>query len=138
MAIIADDLSINRIVLLLDMALIVLLVWSTAREGDLLARAVSDEQMIDELPTVIRIEAAHGHRKQRADSGNRRADRLLTAILERDAFRPLGGDVGEHECVQILAAGALPAMPDEVDFEETGPVVLPVGEGANRGCPWAV
>lgn len=95
------------------------------------------EQMVDELPTIIRIEAEHGHGKQRADSGNRPADRPFTPIGECDAFRPLGGDVGEHERVHAaqrapVAARALPAMPDEVDFEETGPVVLPVGVGADR------
>jgi hypothetical protein len=26
-------------------------------------------------------------------------------------------------------------MPDQIDLEEAGPVVVPVGEGANRGCP---
>ncbi len=116
-------------------ALIVLLVGATACERDFLAPTIAIQVMIDELSAVIRVEAKDGHRQQRAGVGDCRADCLLAPIGERKAFRPLGGDVGEHEAVQILAARAFPAMRDQIDFEETGAVVVPVGEGADGGCP---
>jgi hypothetical protein len=85
--------------------------------------------MVDELSAIVGIETEQGKGQAGAGISNRVADCVLAAIHERDALGPLGRDVGEHEAMQIFAIAALPAVGDQIDFEETGAVVIPVGEG---------
>lgn len=55
--------------------------------------------MIDELAAVVRVEAEDRHGDQGARVSDRGADDLLAAIAQRNAFGPLGDEVGEHKGV---------------------------------------
>ena len=56
-AVVADHLAHGGPVLLLDVGLVVLVVGSTAGEGDLLLLAVALQVVVDELAAVVRVQA---------------------------------------------------------------------------------
>lgn len=56
----------DRIVLLLDKTVVVFPVGPRTRKGDLLALAISVQLMVDELRSVVRIDAEQGKRHPRS------------------------------------------------------------------------
>jgi hypothetical protein len=55
---------------------------------------------VDELPAVVGIQSQQGKRQQLSDMFERRNDRLLSAVQERQALGPARGDIGEGQCRQ--------------------------------------
>ncbi len=54
------------------------------------------------------------------------------AVAHDARLGPAAGHVGHAERVGELAAGVATLVPDEVDLDEAGPVLVPLGEGAHR------
>jgi hypothetical protein len=57
---------------------------------------------------------------------------MLAPMQERQALRPAGGDVGEHQRIQECPLGALPAVGDEIGLDEARLRLIPAREGADR------
>ena len=78
-AVIANGVSHNRPVLLLDMRLIVFLVWARTGKSDLLIQAVAVQQIVDELTAIIRIDAEQRKRQSLAHPVDCFRNRLLAS-----------------------------------------------------------
>ena len=85
------------------MALIILLVRTTAREGDLLLLAVVQQLIVDKLTTVVRVQPLERKGQKRAQLLECPQNLLLIVRNQCTTFGPAGGDIGQHEGAQIGA-----------------------------------
>src|SRR5260221_4068257 len=87
-AIIANHLPHNLSVLLLDVTLIIASSWAPSGKGNLLWFTKGEQLDIDELRSIIRVNAQDGERKQVLSTLESSDDRLLTFVDQRKAFGP--------------------------------------------------
>ena len=87
---------------------------------------------VDELAAVVRVDAQDGEGELGNDvlEGLEHPDGRL--VLDRAVDRPARGDVGDREGETELAARVAPFVADQVDFDEPGRVLVPLGPGAYR------
>ena len=130
-AIIADERADDGAVLLLDMGTVVLLVGAAAGEGDALALAPGIQVVVDELGAVVAVQAAQGHRQTLADVVDGGADSFLALAPDDLEVDPRGRDIDGAERVEVEALGRGAAVGDQVQFEEAGLGVGPLGKGAD-------
>ncbi len=84
------------------------------RERHLFLFTIGDHHFIDELSTVVGIDAEDRKREQRVCALEGRQHRLSTTIQEGEAFGPAHRDVGEGQGVQIASLGLYAAVGDQV------------------------
>src|SRR6266851_5238532 len=130
-AIIADELADDGAVLLFDMGAIVLLPGPTAGEGDAALSAVVVQALVDELAAVIAVEPEERHGQALAHAMHAPAHPLVPLAPDRLELDPGGGDVHGAERTEVKALRTAAAVGDEIDLEEPGPGVVPLGEGAD-------
>jgi len=94
--------------------------------------AVSTEMSVDELASIVRVNAKDLERKHWFDLFDGLNAEAFGSAHECGADRPSGGYVSHVECVDILAAGGIAAVSDQVDLEEAGASIIPVCEGTDR------
>jgi hypothetical protein len=131
-AIVADGPSDDRVVFLLDEAVIVLPVGSTARKGDLLIVAVAEKLVVDELGTIIGVDAEEWEGKSCAYFLKACKDMDLGFIFQGFGFGPRCRDVGERECLTVIIKGRTTIMGNEIGFTKTGSLLIPIGKGSDR------
>src|SRR5207245_8611703 len=110
-------------------ALSVLLPGAAAREGDALSATVIEQRAIDELGAVVAVEAGQGHGQPFADLVDAAAHARLTFAPQGLQLDPTGGDIDGAEGEEEEAAGGAATMGDQIDLEEAGASVVPLGEG---------
>jgi len=93
---------------------------------------IGQQGAVDEFGAVVAIETEERQGQARADAMDGPPDALLPLTPDGLQFDPRGGDVHRAERAQVEALGLRAAVGDEIDLEEAGPGVGPVGEGANR------
>src|SRR6266851_6552141 len=130
-AIIADELADDGAVLLFDMGAVVLLPGATAGEGDAALAAVIVQALVDELAAVVAVESEQRHGQALAHAMHAPAHPLVPLAPDGLELDPGGGDVDGAEGAEVEALRAGPAMRDEIDFEKSGPRVVPLREGAD-------
>jgi len=113
------------------MGLVIFLVLPRTGEGNVLLLAVAQEVAIDELHPVVGIDAQEWEREMLAQRHKGLKDSSLSAVEQGHAFAPTRGDVGEYQAVQVVTAGAWPAVGDEIDLDEAGLGLIPVSEGTD-------
>jgi hypothetical protein len=113
------------------MCLIILLASATAGEGDVLLANIAQELFIEKGAAIVRADSQEGKGKASADGFKPEEYSLLTAVGAGLAFRPTSGDVGQIQSEEELSVGRTAAMGDQVDFGETGALVIPIHEGAD-------
>ena len=59
------------------------------------------------------------------------ADALLALAPDGLQLDPARGDIDGAEGAEVEALGAAAAVGDQIDLEEPGPGIVPLGEGAN-------
>ena len=83
-------------VLLLDPRLVVLSIGTAARELDPRGEAVISHGIVHEHAVVVRVQSEEGEGQQLAHFAQHLGQQSLFAHQQRRAFRPAGGDVGQH------------------------------------------
>ncbi len=129
--VVADEAADDRPVFLLDVGLVVLAIRTAAGEGDVLLAAVAQELVVDEGVVIIRVQAAKRDWEAVADLLEGGEDGALAAVRDGAALAPPRGDIDRAQRVRELAGGGQAAVRDEVNFQEAGPDVIPLGEGAD-------
>lgn len=131
-AIVADELADDRAIFLLDKALIVLAISSTARKRDLLALTKGQDLGIEKLAPVVGVESQERKWEQLLGTTERLNDDMLTALGQGEAFGPASGDVGEDKRIEKAAFRTGAAMSDEISLDKARSGIVPIGEGTNR------
>src|SRR5262245_21963958 len=130
-AIIADEAAHDGAVFLLDVRAVVFLPGATAGEGDRVPPAIGQPVLIDELGAVVAVQADERHRQELAHAMNGAAHAVLALAPDGLQLDPAGGDINGAESTEVEALGAAAAVGDQVDLEETGASIVPLGEGTN-------
>jgi hypothetical protein len=111
--------------------LIVFLVGTTARKGDLLLLAISHQEVVDELRSVVGVQSQQRKQQACACLDNRHMHGMLAAIAQGQAFGPGRGDVGHGQAVEILAMGTFCTVSHQIDFHKAWYRIIPICKGAN-------
>src|SRR6185312_8788477 len=93
----------NIPVLLLDETLVVLEAGAGApsREGELFLLTIGEQQFIDKLSSIIRIQPQQREGKALPCLLQRLQNRLLALIQQRHAFSPSCGNICERQGVEV-------------------------------------
>src|SRR5712692_6501525 len=129
--IVANKLSNNGTIPLFDKTLVVLVADPSTRERDLLAGAVGQQFLVDELTAVIRVDPEYWKGEQPACLIERLHHAVLAAVQQCKAFRPGRGDVGQGERVQKRSVGCPTTVSDQVTLEKPRFDVGPLGKRAH-------
>src|SRR6266540_1276858 len=113
------------------MGLVVLPIRPRAREGNLFALTVPQQLIVDELASVVRIQAEEWKWQALSDGMNSTADVRLASAHQCDAFRPSCGNIRQNQGVQKRALGSVSAMCNQIGFHKPGGRLIPVGKGSN-------
>lgn len=81
---------------------------------------------------IIAIDPRQGHGHELPSLGHRLNDPVLALVEQRQALRPAGGHIGEHQGIEEGALGVSAAVGHQIDLKEAGLGVIPVGEGTHR------
>ncbi len=90
------------------------------------------QERIDELSSIIDIQAQDRKRKERSCLLEGGEDRLRAFRENGKTFRPSRGHIGQGQRVQIASLRVLTTMGDQIRFQKTGPGGIPLLERADR------
>jgi hypothetical protein len=93
------------------------------------AAAIIIEMLVNKF-TAVKTEQAERQSLFNAMYGS--TNTVLTFSPHYGTFRPHAGNIHRSECVQVKAIGTLTAVGYQIHFQETGFVLLPLGEGPDR------
>ena len=94
--------------------------------------AVVVEVVVDELGTVVRIDAQDGERELANDVLDGLEDPDGRLVLDRAIDGPTGENVSNGEGKAELARRVAPLVADQVDFDKPGHILAPLRPGTNR------
>jgi len=129
---VADEFADPGPVLLLHVGAIVLVPGPGAGERDLVGMAVGEQVFVDELRSVVRIDADNREREHRGDVLECLEDPPGGLVPHGPVHRPTGGNVGHCQGEAELTKAVAALMAHQVDFHETRDRVVPFGPGADR------
>ena len=120
-----------RPVLLLYMGVVVLLVGPRAREIDLVTLAIGVKVVVDELSSVVRVQATQRERQSSSYVVHGPSHSVLTLPPHSLTLYPAGGDVYCAQCVEVEPLRSLTTVSDQVHLQVSGLVLMPIGKGPN-------
>ena len=88
--------------------------------------------VIDELRSVVGIDAQDRERHRAGDVVERGEHPFAGLVGHAAVLRPAGGDVGDGQRVGVLTGGVAAVVADQVDLDEPGHRVVPVRPGPHR------
>jgi hypothetical protein len=135
-AIISNYVTHNGTILFFHETLVVLAVGSASRERYLLYPAELNHIVIDELASVVSINAKDGERKALLDLSDCRNHTVAAAAEQREALGPSACYISHHKAPQESSGDACAAVGNQVDFEEPHTSIFPLGEGADGNLPF--
>ena len=108
-------------VFLFDMGVVVFVVGPASGELDRLFSfgKVSLEMIVEELSSIIAIEAKQGEREGFFDVFDLFQDAGFPFSPNRSLLGPSGSDVDEVDGIDVHSGSGIPAMSDRVGFEES-------------------
>lgn len=132
-------------VFLLDVGIVVAVVGSTACVLDRPATfgEVVEQMIVEELPTVVGVEAEDGERKIVFQGVQSVEDACLPAPPDSSKGRPSGGDIDEVDRVDKASSSGGAAVSDGIGFQKAGTSLVPLRgldgdvfaeQGAGLGC----
>jgi hypothetical protein len=132
-AVVANGATHNGPVLLLDVGVVVATACPASGEGDLFLDAVTVELVVDELGTVVGVDAQQGERQALPCLLDGCKDMDLSLVGCSHAFCPSCMDICKTECPGVVLStdDDTAAVIDQVDFTESRLVFCPVCPGAN-------
>ena len=127
-AVVSDPLLYVRPVLLFDMGVVIFVAGSASCELDGLFAfgKVSQEVIVEELASVIAIEAEYWEREGFFDAFDLFQDPCFSFARYGTLFGPSGGDIDEVEGIDIDAGCGFSAMGDGIGFEESWSRFIPL------------
>jgi len=127
-AVVSDPLPYVRPVLLFDMGVVIFVAGSASCELDGLFSfgKVSQEVIVEELASVIAIEAEYWKREGFFDAFDLFQDPCFTFAPYGTLFGPSGGDIDEIDGIGIHSGGGISAMSDRIGFEKTRAGFVPL------------
>ncbi len=111
------------------MGLVVGVGWSAAGEGDLAQVAVAGEVVVDELGSVVGVDSQDQEREPADELVEAGGHDAFAFGAHGAGFGPAGGDVGGVEAVVEGAVVVAAFVADQVDLDEPGFGVVPLGPG---------
>jgi len=87
---------------------------------------VSEEVIIEELTSVITIEAEDRERECSFDVFDLFQDSGFTLSPYGALFGPAGGDIYEVDCIDVHSGGGIAAMSDRIGFKKAGARFVPL------------
>jgi hypothetical protein len=94
--------------------------------------APGEQVVVDELASVVRVDTEQGERQDGRYLDHRLVHPPLSLVAQRADLGPAGGHVGQGQGLTELAPGLTPIVPHQIDLEEAGAGLVPLGEGADR------
>src|SRR5258707_13195394 len=125
------DLTHHGSILLLHVSIIVGTFWATPGKGNLFFLAIGQQDGIEKLATMTRIQAKHWKWQQITCPLKGHKDSFRAAIEQGEAFRPASSDVRQRQGVQIAAKHVAATMRDQICFQKAGPIIVPLGKGTD-------
>ena len=111
-AVVAGNVPDDRVIFLFDVTVVVLAVGATPGEGDVFVLAVLHEVAVDELPTIVGVNA----QKRKGELGPASFDgskNVATGLIFRGLrLGPGGGHIGEGERAAKVTVGTPAVMSD--------------------------
>jgi len=104
------------------MGIVIFVIGPASGEGDGLFSfgKVSEEVIVEELTSIITIEAKEGKREGFFDVFDLFQDCWFTLSPDGALFGPAGGDIYEVNGVDIHSGSGLAAMSNRIGFEKAG------------------
>jgi hypothetical protein len=131
-ATVADDLSHHYPIFLLHEALVSFLIRASSREGDLLTYTIGGDLFVDKFSAVVGVESQDGKRKERPGTLEGSQDRFSPTVEQGQTLRPLGGDIGQRDRVEVAALRVPSTMGNQINLQEAWFGLVPLGERADR------
>ena len=115
-------------VFLFDVSVVVFVISSTSREldGFFSLGKVPEEVLVEELASVIAIEAEDGEREMFFDVFDLFQDSCFALSPYGTLLSPSGGDIYEVDGIGEHAGGGIAAMGDGIGFEEAKARFVPL------------
>ena len=131
-AVVADKVADDGVVLLFDIAVVVLAVRTTAGEGDVFVLAVLSEVFVDELAAVVAVNPQKGKRKVGAAGFNGLENIAAGLVFRHFRLGPGCGHIGEGEGEGKDTVGTSAVMTDKIGLAEARTDIVPVGKCPDR------
>src|ERR1700741_4983773 len=109
-AIIADEVTHDGAVFLLDVSAVIFLPGATAGEGDGVALTIGIEMLVDELGAVVTVEADERHGQELPHAMDSAAHPVLALAPDGLPLHPAGSDIDGAEGAEVEALGAAAAV----------------------------
>ena len=133
--IVAYDLADDRSVFLFHKTLIIFHAWASPCEGQVLLLTIGYHQVIDELCTIIRINAKQRKWEEAPCTLYRGENRFLALIEQGKTFSPTRCDIGHGQGIQEASRKTCPTlhptMGNQVSLHKAGLGPIPLLESAN-------
>ena len=81
-------------------------------------RAPGDQGVVDELPSVVAVQANHRVGQPISDLSDGRDGPGVCPVSDRDVLGPAEVDVGDGQSPSLLTLEAVPAVSDQIDLKE--------------------
>ncbi len=111
-------------VLLFDVGVVVLVERAAAAELDLLAPAVAEQGLVEELGTIVNVDSQQRKGQLVANAPEAGKDFALALSKDRDEFGPASLQVGRRECVDPVPSEPGPTVRDKVHLDKARPTLL--------------
>jgi len=128
-AVIARDFTDDRVVFLFDEAVIVLAIGSGSGEGNPLDTAVAQEFVVNELSTIVGVDAKDGKGELATQTLQGGKDMTLGLVLCNPRFGPGSGNIGRIERLDEVTIGRAAVVGNEIDFDEPRGFLVPIAKG---------
>lgn len=126
----ANRFSHHGPVLLFDLTVIILFGRSRPGEGDLFFLTVPNELVIDELPTVIRIDPQKRKGKPCSNLSGFK-DPISRFVFDRLSFQSSRSRHRSHQEFVRNPTGVSAIVGNQINFTESWSFLIPIGKGMN-------
>jgi hypothetical protein len=131
-AVVADGSADDGVVLLFDKAVVVLAIGAAAGEGNRVELTVAAQFVVDELTAIVRVDPQKREGELSPDDLESLKNVALRLVFDGSRFGPPRGHVSRIEGLGVLSPGRTTVVGHQVDFEEAGPLLVPLGKGPDR------
>jgi hypothetical protein len=127
----ADKWANHRSILLFDVALVILALWTASGEGEVFSLTISEDDFVDKLFPVVGINAQDRERKEGSCLQKSGLNHFWTAVEQWETFGSSRSDVGESQGIQKASLRLPSAMSNQIGFQKTRLRFIPLLEGAD-------
>ena len=115
-------------VFLFDMGVVIFVIGPASGEldGVFSVGKVSQEVLVEELSSVVAIEAEDGEREGFFDAFDLLEDLSFSLSPDGPLFGPAGGDIDEVQSIDVHSGGGITTMSNRISFKKAGARFIPL------------